>query len=260
MKDSNFFTYLGCISALITIADCVVRTIKSTTFTMSPISITGLVICIVAIVICFIIKNDILCYKIRKFFCYILRNKDSYLVVNKECIYTYKTRTEMEYTKRHEIVSNVSNLMQFCDKFKWSKEQKIEDIDIKSNKVNHCVSVKRIENWHQYIVTFDELGKGQKESVSVTISNLHDPEKEALLFLSSNIICKTKKLRLVIFFNDASLRPINIKYKVYDNYACDFPLFQKELIYDETERKVEIVENMPIYGYRYEITWRFEND
>lgn len=174
-------------------------------------------------------------------------------------LYIYNKNRNGVY-KKHEIVSNVTNLMHFCDKFKWSKEQKVEEIDIKSNNLDHQVSIKRVENWHQYTITFDELGKGQKELISITINNLHDPNKEALPFLSSNIICKTKKLRLVVFFKDNSLKPINIKYKVYDNYACDFPLFQKELGYDETEQKIEIIENMPIYGYKYEITWKFKND
>lgn len=260
MKDSKIFAYAGFISALVTIIDCVVRTIKATKFTISPISIVGLAIFVITIIAYFVAKDDIAYYNIKKCFCYFLRNKDAYFVENKECIYTYLTRTEMEYTKKHEIVSNVRNLMYFCDKFKWSKEQKVEEIDIKSNSLNHQVSVKRIENWHQYTVKFDELGKGQKETISITISNLHDPNKEALPFLSSNIICKTKRLRLVVFFKDRNLKPINIRYKVYDNYACDFPLFQKELNYDKTEQKIEMITNMPIYGYRYEITWKFEND
>lgn len=260
MKDSKLYTYVGFVSALITIIDCTVRTLKSSKLTVSPISIIGLTILVVTIIVYFFSKDVIVLYNIKKRLCYFIRNKDSYWVENKECIYVYITRTELEHTKKHDIISNVSNLKCFCDKFKWSKEQKVEEIDIKSNNPNHQVSVKRIENWHQYTVNFDELGKGQKESISITISNLHDPNKEALPFLSSNIICRTKRLRLVVSFKDASLHPIDIKFKIFDNYASDFPLFQKELNYDKTEQKVEIIEKMPIYGYRYEITWKFEND
>lgn len=260
MKDSKFFAYAGFFSAIITIVDCIIRTIKAAKFTLSPISIIGFSIFLLTVILYFILKDDVVYYNIKKMFCYYMRNRDSYTVENKECLYTYKSRTEMEYTKKHDIVSNVNNLKHFCDKFKWSKEQKVEDIEIKSSNPNHKVTVKRVENWHQYTVEFDELGKKQRHSIDITISNLHDPQKEAIPFLSSNIICKTKKLRLVVFFKDENLKPINIKYKIYDNYACDFPLFQKDLSYNVAEQKVEIVEEKPIYGYRYEITWNFEND
>lgn len=260
MKESKLFAYIGFLSAIVTIGDCVIRTIKATKFTLSPISKIGFVIFILTIILYFVIKDDIANYNLKKIVYYYLRNRDSYSVENKECLYTYKSRTEMEYTKKHDIVSNVNDLKSFCDKFKWSKEQKVEDINIKSNNPNHTVAVKRVENWHQYTVGFEELGKKQRQSIDITISNLHDPQKEAIPFLSSNIICKTKRLRLVVFFKDENLKPINIKYKIYDNYASDFPLFQKDLLYNITEQKIEIVEEKPIYGYRYEITWNFEND
>lgn len=99
MKDSKIFAYIGFISALVTIIDCVIRTIKATKFTISPISMIGLVIFAITIIIYFIVKDDIVYYNTKKVFCYFLRNKDSYFVENKECIYTYITRTEMEYTK-----------------------------------------------------------------------------------------------------------------------------------------------------------------
>lgn len=260
MKDSKFAAYIGIFSAIITIGDCFIRTIQNAEFTLSPISKIGLAIFVLALVLCFVFKDDITYYNIKKIVCYYMRNRDSYLVENKECLYTYKSRTEMEYTKKHDIVSNVNNLKHFCDKFKWFKEQKIEDIDIKSSNPNHKITVRRVENWHQYTVEFDELGKKQRQSIDITISNLHDPQKEAIPFLSSNIICKTKKLRLAVFFKSDNIKPINIKYKIYDNYASDFPLFQKDLSYNVTEDKIEVVEEKPIYGYRYEIAWSFEND
>ena len=107
---------------------------------------------------------------------------------------------------------------------------------------------------------FNEIGKGQKQLISVTIQNLHDPDKESILFLSSNIVQKTKKLRLVVRFKDNNLRPMNIKYKIFDNYACEFPLIQKDIQYDSSEQQIEVVEDKPIYGYRYVISWDFEND
>ncbi len=260
MRESKIIAFVGFVSGLITIGDCIFRTVKCSEFTLSPISVIGLVISIIAIIVYVILKEEEAYYNIKKYICYFMRNRDSYIVENKECIYIYKSRTEMEHTKKHDIISKVNNLKHFCDKFKWSKEQRVEEIDIKSNNPRHKVSVRRVENWHQYTVEFDELGKNQKQHISITISNLRDPDKEAVPFLSSNIICKTKRLKLVVFFKDETLKPINIKYKIFDNYASDFPLFQEDLKYNFMEQKIEKIEKKPIYGYRYQITWDFEND
>lgn len=259
MKESKVFVYVGFVSGLVTIADCIINTINATYFTFSLISIVGLVVCFLAILIHLVLKDDVILYNLKKNLSYYTRNTDSYMVESKECVYTYKSRTEMEYTKNHDIISNVNNLKHFCDKFKWSKEQNVNEIDIQSNYTGHKIfPIKRIENWHQYTVEFAELGKGQKESISITIRNLHDPKKEAVPFLSSNVTCKTNKLRLVVIFKDDNLKPINIKYKIFDNYASDFPLFQEDLSYNQAEQKIERIEQKPIYGYRYEISWDFD--
>lgn len=260
MTDSKLFAYVGFISGLVTIVDCIVRTVRAAQFTVSSISVIALVVCIIAVIIHCVVNDEVAYYNIKKNICYFMGNKGSYIVENKECIYTYKSRTEMEHTKNHDIVCCVNNLKHFCDKFKWSKEQSIDEINIKSNNPHQKVTVSRVENWHQYTVEFDELGRGQKQSISITISDLKDPQKEALPFLSSNITCKTKKLRLVVIFKDDKLKPINIKYKIFDNYASAFPLIQENLNYNVTEQKIEKIENKPIYGYRYVITWDFEND
>lgn len=260
MENSNLFAYCGFISALITIIDFIAKTVKNAKFTLSPISIIGLVILVSCLILHIIIKNERIYYKIKKIVYYYFRHGDSYSITNKECIYTFISRTEMEYTKRHTIISNIKELTNFCDKFKWSKEQKINEIDIVSSNPNHKISIKRIENWHQYNVTFDAIGKRQSEDINITLRNLIDKEKESMLFLSSNVVCRTKKLRLVVRFKDYNLKPQNIKYKIFDNYACDSPLLQEDLEYNEEEHKIEKIELMPIYGYRYEISWDFEND
>lgn len=260
MKDSRLFAYIGFLSALVTVGDFIFRIIVNKKVTLSPITISGIIITCIVFILYNILKDPKVYYLIKKVIQYYLRKNDSYFVENKECIYTFISRTEMEYTKKHTIVSNVSNLMHFCDKFKWSKEQKVEDIHIVSNINGQSVKVRRVENWHQYIVEFNELGKGQRQEISITITNLCDPNKESILFLSSNIVCRTKKLRLVVCFKDSQLKPINIKYKIFDNYACDFPLFQNNLVFDTVEHKIEVIEKFPIYGYKYEISWDFEND
>lgn len=260
MKDSKLFTYAGLISALLTIGDCSIRAFQTAHLTFSPFSIITLIFFIICIVMKIILFDVNLYYNIKKRICYYIRKQDSYLVKNKECIYIFKSRTDMEYIKSHDIVSNVANLKHFCDKFKWSKEQSVDEINIKCANMDHKVSVDRVENWHQYTVEFEELGKGQEQQVKVIIGDLHDPNKESLLFLSSNVACKTKKLRLVVVFKDETLKPKCIKYKIFDNYASNFPLLQEDLSYDSTECKIEKIEEMPIYGYRYEITWKFEDD
>lgn len=260
MENSNLFAYCGFISALITIIDFITKTVKNAELTLSPISTIGLIIFLLCLILHIIIKNERFYYNMKKIVYYYFRHGDSYSISNKECIYTFISRTEMEYTKKHSIISNVKDLTNFCDKFKWSKEQKIDEIKISSSNPSHKIAIKRVENWHQYNVEFDAIGKKQTEDINISIRNLIDKEKESMLFLSSNVVCRTKRLRLVVRFKDYNLKPKNIRYKIFDNYACDFPLLQEDIKYNEEEHKIEKIESMPIYGYRYEISWDFEND
>lgn len=251
---------IGILSGIITILDFSIKTIKNGTIYISRTVIIAFTVTVISMILYYLMKDVEIYYFIGKNLSYYTRKKDSYFVVSKECIYTYKSRTEMEYIKRHAIISNVNDLKTFCDKFKWSKEQKLEDINIVSDNNDHIVTVKRIENWHQYTVQFGELGKGQGENICIKLENLHDPEKESMTFLSSNVVCKTKLLKLAVFFKDDKLKPINIKYKIFDNYACEFPLIQRKVEYNSIEHKIEIEEDKPRYGYRYELSWDFEND
>lgn len=250
---------ISIISGIMTIVDTSVRYIKNASEIISPLGIIGILISCVSLIIYFIIEDEKTNYKIKKWIKYYFPKKDSYSIEKKTATYTYKTRTEMEYTKEHTIKSNVSRLNTFVDKFKWSKEQKVEDINIVSNN-NDKISVKRVENWHQYTVNFEGIGKGQKKDISITIKDLNDPDKEALPFLSSNVVVKTKELKLIVRFEDDKLVPINAYYKIFDNYANEFPLFKVKLDYNSTEHKLEKTERMPIYGYRYVITWDFQED
>ncbi|MCM1295600.1 MAG: hypothetical protein NC311_08655 [Muribaculaceae bacterium] len=259
-KDNKVFLYLGLIDAIIGISDFVIKAIKNSQIVISPLTKICILVLLICIMLYFVINNVTLGYTVRKYLSYWLRRQDSYTVLNKECIYTYLSKDKIEYTKKHEIISNVNNLQHFSDKFKWSKNQSVSEINIVDDNPNHEISVKRIENWHQYSVEFEQLGKRQEETIKVTIKDLNDPYGEAMPFLSSNVVYKTKKLRLVIHFNDPSLKPINIKYKIFDNYASDYPLIQKNLEYDDAARKIEKSENKPIYGFRYVITWDFKND
>lgn len=260
MKDSNLFAYLGAISAVISIVDFIVQTIQNSVVTFSALSISAIVACLVFIVLFVIAKDKPTMYNITKWFSYYFRGGESYDILEKECVYTFLSRTEMQYTKKHVLFSKVNNLSRFCDKFKWSKEQKVEDIKIKSNVPHHRISVQRIENWHQYTVDFPGIGKGQQQTVSITLDGLSDPNKESILFLSSNIVCRTKELKLVIELKDTTLRPENIKYKVYDNYACEFPVINRSLQFNSLDRTISVTETKPIYGYRYVISWDFADD
>ncbi len=260
MKDSTLFAYLSAVSAVISIGDFAVRTIKNSSVTLSWISISAISLSIIFIVFFIVLKDKRTVYNIVKWFKYYFRGGESYYILEKECIYTFLSRTEMQHTKKHVIVSKVNNLDRFCDKFKWSKDQKVSDIIIRSNVPQHKVNVQRIENWHQYTVEFNGIGKGQKQVISITIDGLHDPKKESLLFLSSNIVCRTKILKLVVELKDSTLTPENIMYKVYDNYACEFPVIQESLEFNVIDRTISKTEFRPIYGYRYVISWNFVGD
>jgi len=258
MKDSNLFAYIGFVSAIFTIGDFTYKFIKNNQFYISKSTFFFIIIFIVSFTIYFLLKLDKGFYIIKKELCYFFRNGDSYITKEKECIYKFISRTEMSNTKNYKIISKIRDLNRYSDQFKWSKEQQLEDIKIRSNKEEHNISLKRDQNWFCYDIEFETVRKGAEVDLSVTIHNLKDPKKESLLFFSSGIREKTKRLILTVLFPDTSLKPINIKYQIFDNYVTNCPIIEEKLNFNIHERKIQIIENKPIFGYKYLIKWDFE--
>lgn len=263
----DIFAIISLLSGLATIADVAKNYAKDSKITFSYITIIGIIITILTIIIFILRRNVGFTYKINKILKYYFSHtNDSLEVENKESVYTFKDRTHMEFTKTHKIKSKVAQLSEFCDKFKWSKPQNLDEVSqmlksIKSNNPNHTITTSRYENWLKYSVGFDGIGKGDTQNISITIPNLEDPKQESLTFLSSSVTFKTKDMYMKVIFEDPNLIPQNVEYKIFKNYASNFPLICKELdvkvLQNSNHRYIECNESMPIPGYRYVITWNF---
>ena len=197
-------------------------------------------------------------------------SKKNYTVLSKECIYTYISRTELKYKKIHTIQSNTGNVTSFSDKFKWSVEQKLDDIKISCLSCGTNMILKREENWHCYTINFPAIVKGNKKTLPIEIVDLKDPDKRALPFLSSNIIDKTKKLVLKVVFS-SDVDPQNFKYKIFDNYSSNCPIYcedkdssiplkKRHMHYDQETHTLSVTEFYPIEGYKYLLSWDFKGE
>lgn len=269
MNDSesgNVSVGIGIISGAITIGGFLYNLYTTGNLIVHIVIAVSLIISIISFVIYTLKKNPRIGYTIKKNFAYLKHKAEPYRVEDKKSIYTFKKRTSMEHTKEHTIKSRVSQLHTFEDIFHWSKPQTLDEINdmfknIHSNIDKHTISAERFENWMSYTVTFERIGKGSTQDISVTMTNLEDPNKEALLFLSGNALVKTKKLTLRVEFKEHDLVPKNIRYKIFDNYASEYPIITEQLSVQTDEkdgtRFIEKTESKPIKGYRYVINWNF---
>ncbi|MBE6636749.1 MAG: hypothetical protein E7618_02965 [Ruminococcaceae bacterium] len=259
--------WISLVSGLITIGDIAIKSIKSMSLYISNIAIIFLVITIVLIVLAIVFSHFNARYGLNSRIKYLFTRK-SFTVLEKECVYQYVNRTELKYTKTHKIKANTNDISSFSDKFKWSVEQKLDDISIRCFTCDSQMILKREENWHCYSINFDPMAKSSERKIQIQIDNLKDPDKKALPFLSSNIIHKTKKLVLkVVFSNDVT--PINLKYKIFDNYSSDNPIYSEDyenkpktsrMHYDVQTRTLSISEEYPVWGYKYLLSWDFEGE
>jgi len=262
-QDNQLFAITGFISALVSIADFAYRFLTTSQIQFSWVSITAICVCVLSLVFYMIFKDSKRKYEVKKHVLFHLRRGDSYWVKKKECIYTYKSRTVMEHRKKHTIISCITNLRTFEDKFKWSKHQNVDDIKLKCTS-NHCnVDKRREENWHYYTITFSNVAKKAEKKIDIIIKGLVDKDCESLPFLSSGIVNRTEELRLEVRFEDTSLVPVNIKYQIFDNYASPSPIYEEDmssaekLVYNVEENTIKVKEYKPICGYRYLIKWDF---
>jgi|GEM_PF-2066909 len=264
-KQIDVFVVLGAISSLISIGTFVKKIIDNHTVVFSWSYIIALVIAILFFLIFAIKRNTTFRYELKKFFVYYFTHTDESLFIErKESIYIFKDRTHMEHIKNHVIRSKVSQLCNYSDKFKWSKPQSKAEEDkmlknLSANGTGCNISTKRNENWIEYTLNFTGIGKGETKELGITLKNLEDSNMESLLFLSGNVIYKTKEFLLKVVIEDVSLFPTNIEYKIYNNYASSFPVFTKKLDFknEGTKKCIEYIESKPIPGYRYVISWEF---
>lgn len=265
-KSFDIYMAIGLISGILTIFDFIKNIIVTQSFTVSRLTIISFVITAIFILLFFLRKKAEFRYWIKKQFVYcFLHSSESIEILEKEVEYVFIDRTHMEHTKKHLIKSKVSQLSEFTDKLKWSKPQTKQELDIMcsqivSNEKDQRITTTRYENWVQYSVNFDGIGKGETKKISISLKNLTDSNMDSLSFLSSNAIFKTRRMNLKVIFKDLNLKPNNIKYKIFNNYASSYPLISKklELKYNEDRTSyIEYIENKPIPGYRYVITWEF---
>lgn len=263
---------LSTILAIIGVIDIIIRWANELQISVSWYTILLFVVALFLFVSGVLLSNKHIRYSIKSIWRYYTLLCDAdYIILEKECTYTYLSRTELKDEKRFELKSKAGvgggGLTSFTDKFKWSIEQDIEKIAIEVDS-DANISVNRIENWHQYTVSFRPIPKGEKRSFKVTTNNLNDPHKRAQLFLSAGIRHKTKKLKLNVVFSK-DVEPSNITYERYDNYSALCPVYSETLNskikkpllnYDSETRTATVCEYFPIYNWKYVITWTFKND
>lgn len=263
---SGIILFISVLSGTITIADFIWRLVEKHIFEMSLISIIGIIVFVLSLFIYFLKKFPTFRYYIIKNLRYCFHFSEAYEILNKTSEYIIIDLTRMEHIKTQKIKSKVSQLCTFDDKFNWSKPQDESELSsmmqsIECEPANSHLSTSRVENWVKYTVKLcNNLGKGDTEEIKVSIKNLSDPNQKSLPFLSGNTIVKTKELTLRVIFKDPSINPKNACYKIFSNYASEYPIITKKLeskVNPDNSKVLSYTESKPIPGYRYVIYWTY---
>lgn len=263
---SLFFLTISVLSGIATITDFVWKIIAKNKIEFSVITLIGIIIFVLSLFVFFLKKFPTFRYNIIKNIRFLFHFSEAYEITNKISEYIIIDRTKMEHIKTQEIKSKVAQLCTFDDKFNWSKPQDESELEKMMNSIdcepdNSHITTSRVENWIKYTVKLnDNLGKGDKEKIKVSIKNLSDPNQKSLPFLSGNTIVKTKELTLRVVFKDSDINPRNAKYKIFSNYASEYPIITRKLepkINADNSKTLSYTELKPIPGYRYVIYWEY---
>lgn len=261
----KIFSLVGFVSGMIAIAEFIFRTVSGNAFLSDNVQYIAGGLFIVSFII--IMRNPRYYHDVYKYYSYVTRSpRLAYDVYTKRIIYTYNSRTQLSYEKDMCIKTNVHGLNHFTGKFRWSKPQSLSAFHVTCLTSHKHLSLSRENTWNLYSVEFDPIAKGEKQDINVLISDLQDPNLEAVPFCSASIVEKTKDLYITIVFDEA-IKIKSIKYKIFDNASSTNPTIeekwekQKEgkchLSYDVGENRISVHESFPIYGYKYQVEWEF---
>lgn len=193
-----------------------------------------------------------------RFLKYFFTKNGNYNVLLRETIYEFKSRTEMYHEKKYIIRSNRNDLQEISTRFGWSKEQILTPTTI--NPKHQIVKTWKSDKMTHFTILLERhFKKGEVFTSGFKIDNILDKRKESLLYLSTGIFEKTKKVRLLVKFN-VKLIPKNIEIKIFKNYFDLSPMFTNKLDYDFENKEVSFEHLYPIKLSKYLITWEFEND
>lgn len=260
--------FVGFISGLITIIDCLKNYISESHF-LSPLGVKCLVICVICLFCLMLLRGKRIRYIIFKYFSHYFRRPNlPYYLSEKEITYTYKSLQEMMYQKKITLISKVDGFSSFKGKFRWSKPQELEKFDVLCLSPHDKLTLGRDTTWNTYTVEFTPAPKGGKRVVDILIKNLKDPNGEAVPFCSASIVEHTEMLYIKINLDgDLQFDIDSIKFLVYNNAASTFPILEE--VYspstkhsiiecDREEKHLCIKEKYPIFGYKYQVSWDFK--
>ncbi len=248
------------VSAFITIVSAIVDAIKE--FPEAKFFWIGGLAVFITIILFIILSDPQIKYLLLKIYRYNIRRDDAYIILSKHFVYTYKSMTTLAYKKTFTIKSQVTNLTNFSDHFKWSGND--NDLTSLGFYINGQESDKypyRECNRCRYDVKVN-IPKGQTEEICMELRTLDNSDLKALPFLASTEEGKTKKMRLdVVFANGAQIK--NATYSIYESYTATTAKIiyklndSKKFKYDECNNTLTAVEYYPICGYKYIISWEF---
>ena len=267
----KIFAAIGFVSGIITIAQAVDGIVNQKKLVITPQLTFWAIIFFVSLLIFIVGPNKRLWYTPSKYISFWIRRPDlPYHLKKKEIIYTYDSLESMKYQKNITLVPKVDGFSQFKSKFRWSKAQELSDFNVKClSPPNAKLFLGRDTTWYTYTVSFLPSPKNQAKDINILIDNLSDPNREALPFCSASIVECTERLIIRIRLNkNLKIDIASVRFLVYDNGASTFPILEeglrtgKKLHYKKPRNKkyaeIYIEEQFPVYGYKYQISWKFK--
>lgn len=223
---------------------------------------TSLLFCaltIILICVSFFIESEIKAHGndfVNKLMYYISRDEYRYNIENERCTYSYLGNGEYECEKRISIKLNANDVDYIEERYSWTSDSKSANL-LTVNSNDNISHIHKDGLWTCY--TIDLGGIRNRNEVYQTgskITNLIDPNGEALPFYSTYVTKKTKVLIITVKFPKDQLPSNDVYFHSKPTDDSKAISTKPEILeYDATRGGYSKTVHFPRKGWQYVISW-----
>lgn len=188
---------------------------------------------------------------------FITRNREPYLIDYTEAKYIYKSKNEMEYHKRVDLISRTNYLTRYPEKFCWSSYS--SDIKVLPMETGQKINYMPSKNfWTIIDIEFNQrIKKRDTISSGMMVMDLKDEIGLSKPFLSLENDKKVKHRKMMVII-PKDLKPCNARFEVYPSHNQENIIKSEAIEYNEAIGGYEKSIPYPRKGRTYSIIWEWE--
>ena len=180
-------------------------------------------------------------------------------------IYKNIERTLIGHRKEFTVTALVNGVNEFYDRYKYSGEGQC--IPYSPDRNQKIIPQSSDGPWNRYAISLKDrpMREGTTKVFKMEMKTIKEPNKTTKPFLSGGIFEPTERLELELQF-PIGLHPIDPKIRIYKSYAAateSIEILPKDdpdhFICDYDQGIISYCVDYPIYEYRYELSWHFND-